>query len=228
MTDDEYNQEWHCSFEAAIRGAYYSQELSKMRSDGRIKLVPYESDMKVHTVWDLGVSDATSIGFFQRVNREFRMIDYYEDTGKGLDFYIKYLQTKPYIYGSHYAPHDIKVREFSSGKSRWETAQGLGINFEIVPNIKVMDGINAARMFLNKLWVDENNCETFLDYIGQYKKEWDDNKGCFKDNPVHDFTSHAADMLRYTAIVSDKMNNYEYEDIQDDRPVNPYDLIQSI
>ena len=229
MTNDEYNQEWYCSFEAAIKGAYYSQELSEMRSSGRIKQVPQDKELKVHTVWDLGVGDATSIGFYQVVNNEYRMIDYYGNTGKGLDFYINYLHTKPYIYGEHFAPHDIKVREFSSGKSRWEIGQNLGINFQITPNMKIDDGINVARLFLNKLWVDEKKCETFLDYIGQYKKEWNDLRGCFGDKPVHDFTSHAADMLRYTAIVHDKMTNYDYQqEPLDNEPLDPYSLIQQI
>lgn len=228
MTDDEYNQEWFCSFEAAIKGAYYSQELSKMRSEGRIRQVQQDKELKVHTVWDLGVGDATSIGFYQVVNNEYRMIDYYENTGKGLDHYIAYLHTKSYIYGEHYAPHDIRVREFSSGKSRWEIAQGLGINFQITPNIKIEDGINVVRLFLNKLWIDEKKCEQFIDYIGQYKKEWDDKKGCFNDKPLHDFTSHAADMLRYTAVIHDRLTNYDYEEPQEEKAVDPYSLIQTV
>jgi hypothetical protein len=125
----------------------------------------------------------------------------------GLDHYISFLGRKEYIYGRHFAPTDIEVRELSTGKSRYEIAKGLGIEFEIVDKLSIDDGINAAKMMWPHLWVDEGKCQIFLDYISQYHKEWDDKRGMFKPHPCHDFTSHAGDMLRYTAIAEKKMSN---------------------
>jgi hypothetical protein len=100
--------------------------------------------------------------------------------------------------------------------SRIETAKGLGINFEIVPSIPIDDGIHAGRLIFNKLWIDEAKCKTFLDYLAQYHKEWDDKKGMFKEKPYHDFTSHAADVHRYMAVVEKEMSNEAYKPFKQD------------
>lgn len=200
MTDDEFNQEFMCSFDASIQGAYYSKEISEARRDNRITPVPYEQMLKVHTWWDLGVGDSTTIGFFQIYGSQWRMIDYYEASGEGLPHYINVLQSKGYQYEEHFAPHDIRVRELGSGKSRLEIAQELGLNFSIVPNMAIDDGINAARMRFNTLWIDSENCKRFIEAISQYRKEWNDKMGEYKAHPLHDWTSHAADMLRYWAV----------------------------
>ena len=207
MTDDEYNQEWYCSFEAAIKGAYYSKEIAQARVDKRIGIIPYDPIVPVHTFWDLGISDYTSIGFFQVIGKEKRMIDYYQNNGHGLDHYVKVLKEKPYIYGSHNFPHDVEVRELGSGKSRKETLQSLGIDVEVVKNIPVMDGINAGRITFQSLWIDEDKCSLFLDAIAQYTQVWDDKNGMFKDKPLHDWTSHASDMYRYFAVGSETLYN---------------------
>ena len=204
MSKDEYEQEFYCSFEAAIKGAFYADELARAREDGRITDVPHEKGYPVHTWWDLGISDSTVIGFFQNIANQWRLIDYYENSGEGLEHYINYLQDKGYIYGSHFAPHDIEVRELGSGQSRLETAKRLGINFRIVPNLDVMEGINAARRRFGTLWIDEDKCSYFLNALSLYRKEWDDKRGEFKPRPYHDWTSHGADMLRYWAVT-----NYE-------------------
>ncbi len=214
MSSEEFNQEFMCSFDASIKGAYYANELMKARAEGRIKVVPYDDALVVHTVWDLGVSDSTSIGFFQKTSNELRLIDYYESSDKGLPHYIAYLERKEYLYGKHFAPHDIEVRELSTGKSRLEIAKTLGIEFEVLPPMSVEDGINATRMMFSRLWIDENKCQVFLDYISQYCKEWDDKKGMFRDKPRHDFTSHAADMLRYSSYSEQKMTNENYVEKQ--------------
>ena len=207
MTDDEYQQEWYCSFTASIKGAYYAKEISTAYKENRITRVLYERGVPVYTLWDLGISDSMAIGFFQKVHQEVRLIDYYESSDKGLDHYIKVLQDKGYIYGRHIAPHDITIRELTTGKSRLELAQRLGINFEVLPNLGVSDGINAGRLMFSRLWVDKEKCAVWLDYIAQYHREWDDKKGMFKDTPYHDFTSHAADMYRYAALAENLMTN---------------------
>ena len=218
MTDDEYKQEWFCSFTASIKGAYYADELATARKENRITRVAYEKGIPVYTFWDLGVSDAMAIGFFQKVNREIRFIDYYESTNKGLDHYVKVLQDKGYVYGRHIAPHDIKVRELTTGKSRLELASKLGIDFEVLPALGVSDGINAGRLMFSRLWIDEERCGQWLDYIAQYHREWDDNKGMFKDTPYHDFTSHSADMYRYAALGENLMTNEFGAVLTDDLP----------
>ena len=200
MSLDEFNQEWHCSFEAAIKGAYYAKELNDARNQGRICNVPHEVNLPVLTWWDLGIGDSTVIGFFQLVGKEWRMIDYYETSGEGLAHYAKVLQDKGYVYGEHFAPHDIKVRELGSGKSRLEMAKTLGIKFSVVSNLSIDDGINAVRTRFNTLWIDEVKCAQFINAIALYRKEWDDKRGEFKNKPFHDWTSHAADMLRYWAV----------------------------
>ncbi|MBK7428759.1 MAG: hypothetical protein IPI60_17945, partial [Saprospiraceae bacterium] len=120
MTEEEFLQEWYCSFEASIKGAYYSREVAEARRSGRIGIVPYDPILPVHTFWDLGISDYTTIGFFQLTGNEKRMIDYYENHGQGLNHYTKIVKEKPYTYGSHNFPHDVEVRELGSGKSRKE------------------------------------------------------------------------------------------------------------
>lgn len=205
MTEDEFQQEWHNSFEAALRGSIYIRELTNARAINRIANVPWEPLLPVFTVWDLGIGDAMGIGFYQRVGAEKRMIDYYENTGLGFPHYIKMLKEKPYVYGKHFAPHDIKVKELASGKTRLQSAKELGLDFEIVPSLSVVDGIDQGRALLNSLYIDKTRCEIFVDLIGQYHFKFDEERGVLSKDPVHDFSSHAADVHRYAAIVMDKM-----------------------
>lgn len=202
MSEDEYNQEFECSFEASTKGAYYRDQIQKARDENRIGDVPYEPMLPVYTWWDLGMSDSTSIGFFQFVGREIRMIDYYEASGEGLGHYVNILGSKGYTYAEHYAPHDIEVRELGTGKSRKEIASNYGIDFLTAPNLPIQDGINAVRVRFVRLWIDEKKCERFIDAISQYRKEWNDKMGDYKNHPLHDWTSHAADMLRYWAVTN--------------------------
>lgn len=203
MTEDEYAQEFECSFEAAIKGAYYASQLAKARADGRIGNVPYDELIPVHTWWDLGIGDATAILFLQHYGKEWRLIDSYQNSGEGLSHYAQVIKQKDYYYGNHYAPHDIEVKELGTGKSRLEIAQSLGLNFKIAPKLSIEDGINAARMRFNTLWIDEENNPDFLHCISLYHKEWDDKRGEFKNSPHHDFTSHFADALRYWSVTPD-------------------------
>ena len=202
MTDDEYEQEFECSFTAAIQGAYYRQELAIAREEGRICSVPYDKFTEVNTWWDVGISDSTAIGFFQQVGKEWHMIDYYEASGEALIHYTKMLQEKDYIYGKHYMPHDARAREKGSGKNLIEIGRDLGFDFDVAPRLEIIQGINATRMKFNTLWIDEEKCSRFLEALALYKKEWNDKMGEFKPKPLHDWTSHAADMLRYWGVTS--------------------------
>ncbi len=207
MSDDEFLQEFYCSFEASIKGAYYAKELAQARIEGRITVVPYDTALRVHTVWDLGKGQNMAIGFYQRVDREIHLIDYWEGANTdGIPQAIKALQQKSYLYGKHFAPHDIRATELATGKTRLETAQSLGLHFEVVPDIGVDNGINAGKLMFSRLWVDELKCNSWIDAIGQYRQDWDDNRGCFKDVPYHNWTSHSADQYRYASVVEEQMD----------------------
>jgi hypothetical protein len=208
MTPEQYEQEYECSFTAAIIGAYYGKLLADADDAGRITRVPYDPAYPVHTAWDLGINDSTAIWFAQIFRGgSVHIVDYYENGGVGLDHYAEILRQKDYHYGDHLAPHDIEVRELGSGKSRLETAFSLGIRFRVVPKIKVADGINAARMMMPKCLFDRDKCNDGVEMLRQYRQEWDERKKVFRDHPRHDFTSHAADAFRYLAVGLENKQN---------------------
>ena len=201
MTPEQYEQEYECSFTAAIVGAYYAKLLVDADDSGRVTRVPYDPAYPVHTAWDLGINDSTSIWFAQVFRSgAVNIIDYYESSGVGLDHYADILKQKDYYYGDHLAPHDIEVRELGSGKSRLETAYSLGIRFRVIPKMKVADGINAARLLIPKCHFDKDRCRDGLEMLRQYRQDWDDRRKVFRDHPRHDYTSHCADSFRYLAI----------------------------
>lgn len=201
MGDDRYEQEFECSFEAAIQGAYYAVEMKKAKEDKRITRVPYDPAVGVVTAWDLGIGDSTAIWFAQYVGQEIRIIDYYESSGVGLDHYAKVLNQRGYVYEQHILPHDVQVKELGSGKSRLETLGSLGINnIEIAPKLSVDDGIQAARSMLNRCWFDGDNCERGVEALLQYRREFDEKLKTWRGRPLHDWTSHGADAFRYLAV----------------------------
>ncbi|MBF0119985.1 MAG: hypothetical protein HQK79_14215 [Desulfobacterales bacterium] len=201
MSDDEYQQEFECSFNAALSGAYYGKILTEIEDKKQITNVPYEPLLPVHTAWDLGVDDSTCIWFVQVLKSgEIRIIDYYEASGEGLPHYVNTLKAKKYVYGNHYAPHDIKVRELGTGKSRVEMAKELGIEFVVAPMLSVKDGIDAVRMMLPKCWIDSVKCAVGINALKQYQRKFNDKLNIFHDRPIHDWASHAADALRYFAV----------------------------
>jgi len=195
-----FNQEYFCSFHAAVLGAYYAPELIKAEKEGRICGVPYERSVPVTTAWDLGIDDSTAIWFAQIVGREVRIIDYYEANGAGLDHYARVLKDKDYHYGDHILPHDAEIRELGTGKTRIETLKSLGIKARALPTTNVADGINAARMLIGKSWFDKKKCEQGLESLRLYRKKYDEKNKIFQQNPLHDWTSHAADAFRYLAV----------------------------
>jgi hypothetical protein len=206
IQDKDLKEAWLNGSWAGIRveGAYYIQQLTEMRATGRTTTVPHQEGVPVHTWWDIGVGDSTAIGFFQQVGREWHIIDYYEASGEGLEHYAQMLvdrsRQENYIYGSHFAPHDIEVRELGTGATRIETARRLGINFKVVKKLSIDDGIAALRRNFSKLWIDKDRCAILIDALGAYRKEWNDKMGEFKSTPLHDWSSHCADMMRYWAV----------------------------
>ena len=159
MTQAEYDQEWFLSPEAAIKGAWFGTEMAALAAAAHICNVPHDPALPVDTDWDFGIDDATVIWFSQSTRSgEARLIDYYEGRDEGLTHYVHVLhergRTCGYTYGKHWAPHDVRVREFSTGKSRVETAQSLGLKFEIVPAVPFADGVNAVRLISPRCWFD--------------------------------------------------------------------------
>ena len=198
MTADEYAQEYECSFEASVKGAVYARELQQLREAGQMTRVPYDPALPVDTDWDLGFADATAIWFTQSLrSREVRVIDYYENSGYGLDHYAKVLKEKPYSYGEHWAPHDIEVRELGSGNSRREAAKSLGLHFHVAPKVEdLKDGIHAVRMLLPRCWFDDRKCERGLEALKNYRWDYNTRVNDFTALPVHNWASHGADAFR--------------------------------
>lgn len=201
---DKFDHVWEGNPVLVSSGSYYGKALQLAEEQDRIGVVPCDNNLLVNTAWDLGVSDSTAIWFFQFLpvgpTSEWRFIDYYEASGEGLAHYARVLTEKGYNYGTHIAPHDIAVRELGSGKSRIETARTLGINFKVCPQQSVMDGIEASRQVIGSAWFDREKCKQGLQCLWGYQREWDDVRSCFKDAPLHDWSSHGADAFRYAAV----------------------------
>ena len=201
MTPEDYAQEFECSFAAAVRGAYYATALERLEAAGRVRALAPEPLLPVHTAWDLGMDDATGIWFFQIEPRgDWRVLEYLEASGEGLPFYIRELQRRPYVYGEHIAPHDIRVRELGTGVSRWETAASLGVRFRVAPPLPLVDGIDAVRLLMPRLWFDAKGCASGLKALRNYRRQWRPRQEMWGMRPMHDWTSHAADALRYAAV----------------------------
>lgn len=197
MRPEEYDQEFECSFHAALPGVYYARLLD---AAGRIGNAPWQPDILVHTAWDLGIGDSTAIWFVQQVGSELHWIDYYEADGHGLDHYVKTIRERPYVYGEHLLPHDAAARELGTGRSRVETLARLGLKTRIVPRHGVDDGINALRTLLPRSWFDARSCAAGIEALRSYRREWDDRHQVFGDHPLHDWASHAADAARIAAM----------------------------
>lgn len=209
MPENEYEQEFECSFDAAITGAYYAEAIRRLEAAGAVCPVPYDPMFKVHTAWDLGISDSMTIWFFQVVGREVRVIDYYEASGYGLEHYASHLQSKGYTYGQHFGPHDIEVREIGTGKSRKEVAAGLGINFDVLANLPLKDGIDAARMTLPRCVFDAKKTAIGLDALRQYREKLDEKRN-ISLGPLHDWSSHAADSFRYLSLALGRIHEKDW------------------
>jgi hypothetical protein len=200
MTPEQYVQEFECSFDAAIAGAYFGRDLAEAERQGRIGDVPYDDAVPVHTGWDLGIGDSTAIWFFQVVGSELHYIDHYEAHGQKLDHYLAVLNAKPYRYGTDFLPHDAKARELISGRSRVEHLAISGRAVRVLPQTRIEDGINAGRLVLPRAWFDREKCADGLEALRQYRAEFDERTRAFRDRPRHDWASHSADGFKSTAI----------------------------
>lgn len=196
----EYPSTANEAFEVANEGLYYGALMSRARSEGRIRKVYYEESLPVFTAFDLGFSDSTAIWFYQIAGQEIHLLEYVEDSGKPLTYYLKLLKDRPYNYGKHFAPHDIAVHEYIHGSSRIEVAREHGINFTQVPKLSPIEGIDAVRNILNRCVFDQEKCAVGIRMLESYKRAWDDKNGCWKEDAVHSEASHGADSFRYLAL----------------------------
>lgn len=201
MSEEEYEQEFECSFTAALVGAYYGKYMNDLEDRKQIGAVPYDPSAPVSTYWDLGISDTTAIWFLQVVGREIHVIDYIEQAGVGLEYYVKEIKNKPYIYDEHYIPHDGAARELGTGKTRQETLAELGLRTRIVPRQTIADGIHAVRMLLPKCWFDRDKCSRGISALKNYQRKWDSKNKMFVDKPLHDWASNGADAFRQAGLV---------------------------
>lgn len=205
MSEEEYEREYECSFVAGARGAYYAKQLRLAEQEGRISNVPYDTAHEVYTFWDLGIDDSMSIWFIQTIGKEFRVIDYYENSGQGMLHYAKHLKDAGYNYGDHFMPHDAATKSVQTGVTTKEYAEGLGIKpITVVKRAKdkqaVLAGIEAARTMLSQCYFDQKKCALGLSALESYQSEWDESKKKLGDGPLHDWTSHAADSFRTFAV----------------------------
>ncbi|MGZ3296746.1 MAG: hypothetical protein ACXU9D_26195 [Xanthobacteraceae bacterium] len=205
LTEEQYAQEFECSFDAAVVGAYYGKLMARAEAERRVAGVPYDPSAPVWTAWDLGIRDATAIWFAQVIGREIRIIDYYEASGVDLGHYVREINARPYAYAGHIVPHDAQAKELGTGKSRLEVMESLGLRpITLAPLHRVEDGINAVRMFIPKCWFDAKKCARAIDALKLYRAEYDDKLQALRPQPVHDWTSHAADSFRYLALTLDR------------------------
>lgn len=214
MTPEQYAQEFECSFDAAILGAYFGKEIAQAEREGRVTVVEYDKHTPVHTAWDLGIGDSTAIWFFQVVGKEIHFIDHYEAHGQKLDHYLGVLASKPYAYEFDFVPHDARARELIYGRSRVEYLATNNRKVRVLPQTKVDDAINAGRLTLPRCWFDALKCSDGLEALRQYRTDYDEKTKAFRDRPRHDWTSHSADAFKYACIAWREMT-------ADDKPQDP-------
>jgi phage terminase large subunit len=196
MTEEEFAQELECSFDSPNSGSYYGKWMDAAQREGRICRVLYDPALPVYTSWDLGISDATSIWWFQISPRgEWRWLKYFEDTDQGLDSYAKLVTEQPYVYRRHILPHDVEVRELSQqGRSRRQYLLGLGLRpIQVVPASNPADRVHAMRLILPKSYFDATGCEVGIRNLRAYRRQWNETMGVWRSEPVHDGASHCAD-----------------------------------
>ena len=201
MTPEQYDQEFECSFDAAILGAYYGRDIAEAERAGRVCQLPVERGVPIQSAWDLGIHDSTAVWIFQVVANEIRVLDYIETQGKSLPETLALIETHGWRQRIDWLPHDAKVRELGTGKTRIEVLEACGCkDIRLVPMHEVMDGINAARVSMPLMWWEIRTCSEGIEALRQYRSEWDERKRIFSNKPRHDWTSHAADAFRYLAM----------------------------
>ena len=222
MSEDQYLQEFECSFEAAIIGAYYGKEMRVLTDGNRITTVEHDPIFPVYTAWDLGYSDDTAIWWYQVVHGELRILDYHSSNGQPVAYYTGLIESKQHEYGytyrTHWLPHDARAKTLASGGKSIIEQISNKIPLEslkIVPSLSLQDGIQASRLALMRAWFDAEKCEDGIECLRQYQREFDEDKKVFRDKPRHDWTSHGADAFRMLAIAWSE----EHKEVARDKPI---------
>jgi hypothetical protein len=204
MGEDKYRQEFECSFDAAVEGSYYGQILNELEDKKHMQEIPREELSRTFTAWDLGMGDSTSIWVAQLVGTEVRLLDYYENHGVGLDHYVKWIKDNDYLKAEHILPHDVRVRELGTGKSRLEMLEESGLEVKIAPRMGLDDGIQAVRRLLPRCWFNVPKVQTGLNCLRNYRRDYDEKRKIFYERPLHDWSSHGSDSFRYLALGLDE------------------------
>jgi len=204
MGEDKYRQEFECSFDAAVEGSYYGQMLNELEEKKHMQEIPREELSRTFTAWDLGMGDSTSIWVAQLVGTEVRLLDYYENHGVGLDHYVKWIKDNDYLKAEHILPHDVRVRELGTGKSRMEMLEEAGLEVKIAPRMGLDDGIQAVRRLLPRCWFNVPKVQTGLNCLRNYRRDYDEKRKIFYERPLHDWSSHGSDSFRYLALGLDE------------------------
>jgi hypothetical protein len=192
MSESDYEQEYECSFEASMEGAYYRTEFKALEQLNRIASVPYDRNVPVNTYWDLGINDNMAVWFVQFIGKEIHVIDHMEANGKNIEWWVKQIKDLPYLYDRHYIPHDGAARELGTGQTRQERFDHFGLRTEVVPRQSVADGIDAVRRILPFCYFDSDKCEEGLTALKNHRKQFDSKKNIYLDKPLHDWTSDSA------------------------------------
>ena len=207
MDDGEWQQEMECNWDAAVKGSFYGQLMNAVEKDGRVTRVPHDPDLPVHTAWDLGMADSTVITYVQRLaTGEIRVIRCEEYQNTGLSEIVQNIASHGYVFGTHVLPHDCKVRELGTGKSRQEILRNLGIQATIAKNVLVQDGIQAVRGMLPRCWFDRDNCFRLVEALKTYRSDYNDERQVFNKAPLHSWESHFADSMRYLALMEQRLD----------------------
>jgi phage terminase large subunit len=200
MGDDKYNQEFECSFHAAVEGSYYGQIMNDLESKNRFCEIARDDLLQTYCAWDLGMGDSTSIWVAQVLGKEIRLMDYIENHGQGLDWYVSELTNRGWQRAEMLLPHDVQVRELGTGRSRLEVLQEAGLSCTIVPRLSVADGIQAVRQMLPNCWFNVPDVRQGVDCLRNYRREYDEKRNVFYEKPLHDWSSHGSDAFRYLAV----------------------------
>jgi len=200
MGDDKYNQEFECSFNAAVEGSYYGKLLNDLEEKGRMCPIDRDDLCRTYVAWDLGMGDSTAMWVAQVTGQEIRIMDYVENHGQGLDWYVGWLKDNKWHQAEQLLPHDVEVRELGTGKSRLEVLREAGLDVRVLPRLSVEDGIQAVRRMIPKCWFNMPQVKQGLDCLRNYRREYDEKRNVFYDKPMHDWASHGSDAFRYLAL----------------------------
>lgn len=200
MSEELIQQEFFCSWEGLIEGSIYGNYLAAAEREKRICHVPYDSTYLVHTAWDIGL-DATAVVFFQLIGNEIHIIDHYETKNMAMTGSINEVKSRPYQYGTHFAPHDGRNRSVTTGTCFVDIAEQMGMTMEVIPNDKsIADGIEITKGTFNRIFFDHSKCEYLISCLQSYHTQYDEKLQKYRSEPLHDWSSHSSDSVRYMCL----------------------------